>query len=190
MSAKANLPDQLLSCSVESALIQMKNATHSICVIFDRFNEVAEVQRQWLEKLRRFYGDLVVHHTPEYATVFSGTLFEETYINSADLSFMGPAMIWALVWKYGGLVLSPDTILASDLASYYNFIVLNSTSNGGSLAMIQFTDRHHNLPGRNLNDRNHLIVIASAWALFTLTFKHFRTFSQITLINFHEFEPL
>ena len=152
MSAKANLPDQLLSCSVESALIQMKNATHSICVIFDRFNEVAEVQRQWLEKLRRFYGDLVVHHTPEYATVFSGTLFEETYINSADLSFMGPAMIWALVWKYGGLVLSPDTILASDLASYYNFIVLNSTSNGGSLAMIQFTDRHHNLPGRNLND--------------------------------------
>ena len=103
-----------------------------------------------MEKLKRFYGDLVVHHTPEYATVFSGTLFEETYINSADLSFMGPAMIWALVWKYGGLILSPDTILASDLASYYNFIVLNSTSNGGSLAMIQFTDRHHNLPGRNL----------------------------------------
>ena len=47
VSSKANLPDQLLSCSVESALIQMKNATHSICVIFDRFNEVAEVQRQW-----------------------------------------------------------------------------------------------------------------------------------------------
>ena len=142
-----NLPDQLISCSVESALIQMKNATHSICVIFDRFIEVSEVQRNWLEKLKRFYGDLVVHHTPEYATVFSGTLFEETYVNSADLSFMGPAMIWSLVWKYGGLVLSPDTILASGLASYYNFIVLNSTSNGGSLAMTQFTDRHHNLPG-------------------------------------------
>ena len=56
-------------------------------------------------------------------------------------------MVWALVWKHGGLILSPDTILASRLASYYNFIVLNSTSNGGSLALTQFTDRHHNLPG-------------------------------------------
>ena len=76
-----------MSCSVESALIQMKNASHSICVIFDRFTEVSDIQRQWLDKLKRFYGDLVVHHTPEYATVFAGTLFEETYINRLVNSF-------------------------------------------------------------------------------------------------------
>ena len=60
---------------------------------------------------------------------------------------MGPAMIWALIWKNGGLLLSPDTILVSGLNSYYNFVVLNSTATGGSLAITQFTERHHDLPG-------------------------------------------
>ena len=132
---------------MESAIIQMKNASYSICLIFDRFVKVSNAHFLWLEKLKKFYGDLVVHHFPEYGSAFSGTLFEETYVNSADLSFMGPAMIWAFLWKHGGLLLSPDTILVSNLQTYYNFVVLNSTANGGSLALTQYTDRHHELPG-------------------------------------------
>ena len=167
------LPDHLISCSVESAVIHMKNATHSICVIFDRFIETtsADSSRKWLEKLRRAYGDLIIGHTPEYANVFSGTLFEETYVNSADLSFMGPAMIWALLWKNGGLVLSPDTILVSGLHSYYNFVVLNSTSNGGSLSITQFTERHHDLPG--LYRQQPLTFLDSIGIKLSHLFKHY-----------------
>ena len=61
--------------------------------------------------------------------------------------YIGPAMIWALLWKHGGLLLSPNTILVSGLKSYYNFIVLNATLNGGTLALTQFTERHHEIPG-------------------------------------------
>jgi hypothetical protein len=125
----------------------MKNATHSICVVTDRFIDDDTIRIDWIEKLKKSYGDLVVRHTPDYGSVFSGTLFEETYVNSADLSFLGPAFVWSLLWKHGGLVLSPDTLLVSSLSSYYNFIVLNSASNGSTLAMTQYTERHHELPG-------------------------------------------
>ena len=103
---------------------------------------------EWFENLKKSYGDSLVKHAPDYGSAFIGTLFEETYVNSADLSFMGPAMIWALLWKHGGLLLSPNTILVSGLKSYYNFIVLNATFDGGSLALTQFTERHHELPSK------------------------------------------
>ena len=99
------------------------------------------------QKLKKTYGEAVVEHTPEYASVFAGTLFEETYINSADLSFMAPAMIWPLIWKHAGLLLSPDTLLLTNLKSYYNFVLLNVTANSSTTALTQFTDRHHELPG-------------------------------------------
>lgn len=153
-SIMAALPEKLLSCSVESALINMKNASnsHSICLIYDRFSHHEETPPHWLQKLQKTYGDAVVEHTPEYASAFAGTLFEETYINSADLSFMAPAMIWALIWKHAGLLLSPDTLLLSNLKSYYNFVLLNVTANTSSTALTQFTDRHHELPGNFINE--------------------------------------
>lgn len=138
-----------MSCTAESAILQMKNSSHSICIIVDRFGEDPESNLPWLGSLRKSYGHLVVKHIPNYGSAFAGTLFEETYINSADLSFMGPAMMWALIWKHGGLFLSPGTFLLSTLKTYYNFVVLNSQSNGSSLALAQFTDRHHELPGRH-----------------------------------------
>ena len=153
MSSAVSLPERLLSCSVESALVQIKNSSystsqpHSICLIYDRFLQ-NEKKSHWIQKLQKFYGEAnLVEHTPEYGSVFAGTLFEETYVNSADLSFMAPAMIWALIWKNAGLLLSPDTLLLSNLKSYYNFVLVNSTSNASTLALTQFTERHHELPG-------------------------------------------
>ena len=147
-SLTSGLPEKLLSCSVESALIHFKNASSSICLIYDRFAHHEESTPKWLQKMQKSYGEAyVVEHTPEYASAFAGTLFEETYVNSADLSFMAPAMIWALVWKHAGLFLSPDTLLLSNLKSYYNFVLLNVTANTSTLALTQFTDRHHELPG-------------------------------------------
>ena len=57
---------------------------------------------------------------------FPGTLFEEVYVNSEDMSFLGAALIWSLVWKYGGLFVHQDTLLLLSLKSYYNFVVLNA----------------------------------------------------------------
>lgn len=150
MSSTENLPEKLVSCSVESALFQMKNTSksYSICLIYDRFLHNEQNPKPiWLQKLKNVYGDYVIEHTPEYGSVFAGTLFEETYINSADLSFMAPAMIWALIWKHAGLLLATDTLLLSNLKSYYNFVLLNSTSNQSTMALTQFTERHHELPG-------------------------------------------
>ena len=112
------------------------------------FRSDSTTAEEWFENLKKSYGDSLVKHAPDYGSAFIGTLFEETYVNSADLSFMGPAMIWALLWKHGGLLLSPNTILVSGLKSYYNFIVLNATFDGGSLALTQFTERHHELPSK------------------------------------------
>ncbi len=151
ISAVQDLPDTLLSCSVESALIHIKNASRSICLIYDRSTLHDIHTSAWVGKLKKSYGDLIVTHAPEYSTVFAGTVFEETYVNSADLSYMAPAMIWALLWKHGGLHLVPDTILVSGLQSYYNFVLLNSTSNGAVLSLTQFTERHHDLPGQILS---------------------------------------
>ncbi len=33
-----------------------------------------------------------------------------------------PALLWALLWKYGGLVLSTDTVLVQSLETYYSFL--------------------------------------------------------------------
>ena len=82
------------------------------------------------------------------------TKFDILSFYSADLSFMSPAMIWALLWKHGGLLLAPNTILVSGLKTYYNFIVLNATFNGGSLALTQFTERHHELPSKIYAENN------------------------------------
>lgn len=57
---------------------------------------------------------------------FPGTLFEEVYVNSEDMSFLGAALIWSLMWKYGGLFVHQDTLLLLSLKSYYNFVVLNA----------------------------------------------------------------
>ena len=54
----------------------------------------------------------------------SGTVFEETYINSADLSYLSHAVVWSLIWKYGGLLLNPDTMLFPSFRAYYNFVAL------------------------------------------------------------------
>ena len=168
----ATLPEKLLSCSVESALINLKNASsYSICLIYDRFSHHEETPPHWLQKLKKTYGESVVEHTPEYASVFAGTLFEETYINSADLSFMAPAMIWALIWKHSGLLLSPDTLLLTNLKSYYNFVLLNVTANSSTTALTQFTDRHHELPGNFISPN-------LPWKpFFTLFFRsHYQSF--------------
>ena len=67
-----------------------------------------------------------LYKTYNYGT-FSGTLFEEVYVNSEDMSFLGAALVWSLMWKYGGLLVHQDTLLLTNLKSYYNFVVMNSS---------------------------------------------------------------
>ena len=83
--------------------------------------------------------------------IISGTIFEETYINSADLSYLSPALIWSLLWKYGGLHLNPGTILFPSFRSYYNFVALNHPKTEARLNIFQFFDRHHELAGKSLH---------------------------------------
>ena len=81
----------------------------------------------------------------------SGTVFEETYINSADLSYLSHALIWSLIWKYGGLLLNSDTLLFPSFRSYYNFVALNQGTPSIRLNILQFVDRHHELSGKALH---------------------------------------
>ena len=67
----------------------MKNVSHSICVLTDRYSYDPLQNSEWFEHLKKSYGDILVKHAPDYGSAFIGTLFEETYVNSADLSFMG-----------------------------------------------------------------------------------------------------
>ncbi len=73
-----------------------------------------------------FYYDSIEPKKLKSYLSISGTLFEEIYVNSGDMSFLGAALIWSLMWKYGGLFVHQDTLLLLSLKSYYNFVVLNS----------------------------------------------------------------
>ena len=86
-----------------------------------------------------------------YICFILGTLFEETYINSADLSYLSPALDWSLLWKYGGLLLKPGTVLFPSFRSYYNFVALSKEKTDIKLNILQFTTRHHDLPGKTLH---------------------------------------
>lgn len=71
-----NLPkDVLVSCSIESALHAMKNASHSICVLTDRYATAGPLQNStdWFDRLKKSYGDILIKHAPDYGSAFIGT---------------------------------------------------------------------------------------------------------------------
>jgi hypothetical protein len=53
--------------------------------------------------------------SPSYVSVFSDTLFQDFHIDSDDHELLQPAALWALLWKFGGLVISPTTVLIKSL---------------------------------------------------------------------------
>lgn len=105
----------------------------SVCLVKNRYrpSSVHLNTDDWIAHLNATYGSRrVVVVSPSYASVFGGTLFESTYINSEELTFLGPALVWALLWKYGGLLLKSNTLLLSPLQSYYNLIALKPSGKG------------------------------------------------------------
>ena len=158
----------LTSCSVESALLSTANMEGdkvNVCLLLDRFEDTAAAmengsqdaikESEWYKALRAKYTRKIRQPlqllVPDYAAVFAGTLFEEVYINSADLSDLRPAVIWSLLWKYAGLLLSPDTLLFPSFKTYFNFLTLNKFRNESVLNIMQFVDRHQELPGKALH---------------------------------------
>ena len=85
---------------------------------------------------------------PDYASVFAGTLLEEVYINSADLSDLRPAVIWALLWKHGGLLLGPDSLMLQPFHQSGSFVALNRHRNQTLQNIMYFADPHHEVPGK------------------------------------------
>ena len=65
--------------------------------------------------------------------------------------YLSPALIWSLLWKYGGLLLHPDTLLFPPFKSYYNFVALNNAQDSVKSNIFQFMDRHHELTGKALH---------------------------------------
>ena len=92
-------------------------SSHSpVCLLLDRFELTDFSDFSWLKPLRRAYPRSRLDNlSPSYASVFSGTLFENYYVDSDDYEFLQPVTLWALQWKYGGMVMLPTTILLQSL---------------------------------------------------------------------------
>ncbi len=60
---------------------------------------------------------------------------------------MEPAVLWSLLWKHGGLVLSPHTVLVRSLRSYYDFVWFDPARSLVSADFFQILQPRHPLAG-------------------------------------------
>ena len=136
--------DIVRSCAIESALT--RSARYPLCVLVDRFEKVDLSSFPWYHRLKTRFPSRLFTFSPSYVSVFAGTMFEDAYVNSDNFGYLKPAVLWALLWKYGGLVISPRIILVQSMEAYFDFLWFDPAKSDISTSFMQFQEKEHDLP--------------------------------------------
>ncbi len=86
------------------------------------------------------------HFSPSYAAAFAATPLEPVFLEAVTqqssegeaVGLLGPAVPWGLLYKYGGLAMTFDVLLAVDtLDSYTNFVWFDPAAGHATLSIFR-----------------------------------------------------
>jgi len=118
-----------------------------VCLVLDRRERGSDqviLGLNWFKRLSAKYPGKLQVVLPDYPTIFAGTILEEILDTTAD---MASGVIWALLWKYGGMLVAPDVILCPGMTlrrqssrHVQSFLIVDQDRNQSLIHLIGLAD--------------------------------------------------